>query len=88
MSHTFTTYYEDIAFEIEFDYFPASKGSWEGGVQIEPDEPESWEICTIKIFNDSDKNAKAVDVSDCFNKAMNDWFEEQVNDHILDNDEY
>ena len=88
MTHTFTTYYEDIAFEVEFDYFPASKGSWEDGVQIEPDEPACGDICYISIVNPDDSDIAAVDVTNCFSKSMCDWFEEQLNAHILDNDEY
>ena len=83
-NHTHTVFYEALAFEVEFDYYPESKGAREHGtgLQLEPDEPESWEICTIKIFNHKDKDAKCVDVTDCFNKTMNDWFDEQISTHI------
>jgi len=88
-NHTHTVFYEDLAFIVEFDYFPASRGAREHGtgLQLEPDESESWEICTIKIFNHEDKDAKAVDVTDCFGKTMNEWFDEQINEHIHEDTE-
>ena len=88
-NHTHTVYFEDLAFDVNFDYYPVSKGAREHGtgLQLEPDEPESWEICTIKMFNPEDKAAKKVDVSDCFNKAMNDWFDEQIEEHIHEDTE-
>ena len=88
-NHTHTVFYEALAFEVSFDYYPAERGAREkgSGVQLEPDFPESFDICTIKIFNHEDKNAKTVDVTDCFNKTMNDWFDEQVFDHIHEDTE-
>jgi len=43
-----TTEYELF---VKYTYYPAYKGAYEGGQQIEPDEPSSIDIdsCTVKL---------------------------------------
>ena len=88
-NHTMRADFEDMAFDVNFDYYPASKGAREAGtgLQLEPDEQESWDICEVSMVNPDDPDIAAVDVTNCFNKSMCDWFEEQLNAHILDNDQ-
>jgi hypothetical protein len=76
-NHTITVEYEDLTFDVEFDYTPASKGAREkgSGVQLEPDEPESWDICTIKLRNGK---IRPLDVTDWMSETMMSYFEEEV----------
>lgn len=39
----------DVTFEINFNYYPASRGAREGGLQLEPDEPAMAEINEISL---------------------------------------
>jgi len=83
-NHETTVYFEDFAFLVEFDYYPASRGAREHGtgLQLEPDEPESFEICTIKMINPDDAKVPAVDVSDQVPASLDDWFNDQITDYI------
>jgi hypothetical protein len=80
-NHTIPVDYEDLTFDVEFDYYPASKGAREkgSGVQLEPDEPASWDICTIKLRNGK---IRPLDVTDWMNEIMMGYFEEEVRDVV------
>ena len=83
-NRTITVKYEDFAFEISFDYFKATRGAREHGtgLQLEPDEPESWEVTQVSMVHPTDSKIKPVYVSDCLSKHLLDWFDEQVSAHI------
>ena len=51
MNKTTTITRDDNELEVNYDYFPASRGQRENGsgVQISPDEPASVELCKIKL---------------------------------------
>ena len=85
-NRTITVKYEDFAFEISFDYFKATRGAREHGtgLQLEPDDPESWEVTQISMIHPTDPKIKPADVTDCFSEAMLDWFDEQIGDHIYE----
>jgi hypothetical protein len=85
-NHTIPVDYEDLTFDVEFDYYPASKGAREkgSGVQLEPDEPESWDICTIKLRNGK---IRPLDVTDWMNDTMIGYFQWEVEEADISGDE-
>ena len=56
-NHTIQVDYEDMTFDVNFDYYPACKGARENGsgVQLEPDEPETYDLCTVSMVHPEDK---------------------------------
>ncbi len=70
--HSIIVPYEFLSFEVDFDYYPASRGAREkgSGVQLEPDEPESWEVTEVRMYNPDDMEAEVVDVTDQLNEKM------------------
>jgi len=80
---------EDLYFEVEFDYYPASRGAREkgSGVQLEPDEPETWEITEIFMVHPVDAGIKRVDVTEQIPGEVLAYFEEQVQEKIDEPDE-
>ncbi len=51
MNHTRTVTIADNELEVSFDYYPPSRGARERGtgLQLEPDEPATFEICEVKL---------------------------------------
>lgn len=81
-NHTTDIYYEDLRLEVEFDYYPYYRGDYCDGLQVSPAEPESWEICTVKLVHPTDKDVKPVDVTDVLPDVMNDWLDGMIEDYI------
>jgi len=46
-----TVYFRGVPIEVDYDYYPASKGARErgSGVQLEPDEPACVELTALSI---------------------------------------
>jgi len=82
--HDATIHYEDLTFEIQFDYYPASRGAREAGsgVQLEPDEPESWDVTEVKLVNPDVKDQIGIDVTDVMTDTMMEFFNEQAGEYI------
>lgn len=76
--------YEWLTFQVGWDYYPASKGARErgSGVQLEPDEPESWEITEVMLAHPTKKDVKPVDVINQVSKKMMDYLNEQITEEI------
>jgi hypothetical protein len=83
-NHETTVYFEDLAFLVNFDYYPASRGAREHGtgLQLEPDESASFEICTISMIHPDDAKIPAVDVSDQIPATLDDWFNDQIVEYM------
>jgi len=80
MTDTYTFYTtNDVAIECEYDYSPPERGSWEGGMQMEPDYPAYVELCTACIHNQ--------DVLDLLNDETIKAIEDRILEEI-DNPEY
>ena len=76
--------YEDLAFEVDYDYYPARPGvmTLPNGDPGYPPEPATMEVTGVKMVHPKDPKIKAVDVYDQLSDTMLDWFEEQVEDYI------
>lgn len=57
--HTLTLNVKGISYQVQGTYYQAQKGSCERGIQLEPDEPVSFEINSIL-----DEGGCEADVSD------------------------
>ena len=81
--------YEDLAFEVEFDYSPFRPGRMymPNGDPGYPDEPAEMEITSIKMVHPKDPRVKAIETYDLMSDVMLKWFEEQVEDYINTDDE-
>jgi len=98
MEYSFDASYEDHE-EIErdvvihYEYFPGCKGSFVDGLQIEPDEDESWEITSVMqdMLVAPDKRADVEiwtddelpdDEDGELKKSRDEGFDQNVIDHI------
>ena len=62
MSNVTVNMLREFELDVSVDYYPASKGRREhgSGVQLEPDEPASIEICSVSIvYVGKDGNSKS-----------------------------
>jgi len=99
MELSFETTYEDEEgierdVEITYDYYAGCKGMREGGVPMEPDEEESWEITktTQRPLMGLDKvewiEFFTEDFDDeYFGKELDEQFEQSVIEHIAEQKE-
>lgn len=88
-NHTIQVDYEELTFDVNFDYFGPSKGAREkgSGVQLEPDEPADWNLCAVYMVHPEGKTlsgnaVKPVDVTDCLTNAAEDIFLNAISDHL------
>jgi hypothetical protein len=82
-NHTITVNYDDMKFDVEFDYYPGSLARrGEAGLPMEPDEPATWEILKISIINPDSIDVAPVDVTYSFTAPMMDYFDDQIGDYI------
>ena len=69
----------DAVFECFFDYSPAERGSREDGVQMEPDYPESVEVCSVLCngveIMDYLSEDTLEDITDKIMESLNDYDE-------------
>ena len=83
-NYTTTIEYEDLSFQINFDYSPFRAGRMymANGDPGYPDEPAELDICTVLLVHPTDKDVKPVDVTDVMSDVMNDWIDGQIEDYI------
>ena len=88
-NHTETIEYEDLTFEVNFDYSKGDPGRMymANGAPGYPPEHEEWDICTVMLIHPTDKDVKPVDVTDVLSDTMNDWIDGQIEDVVHTEDD-
>lgn len=61
-------------------HYPFMRGSYEGGVQIEPDEPESFDIESVFVPSDPERT----DISEMISVGEMEWLSMECCKHIRD----
>jgi len=79
-------HYEDLSFEVDFDFTPGDPGRMylANGDPGYPPEPPEWDVTAVRLVNPDDKKANPVDVTGVMNNQMMDYFNEQVGENIDD----
>ena len=75
---------EDVEVTIDFNYTPPCKGSYEGGLQMEPDEPADVEILSIKTTPGKEIPIDALNKTQLWSieEACFDWVDENKCDKV------
>ena len=86
--HSAIIYYEDLAFEVDFDYSPGDPGRMymANGDPGYPPEPEEWDVTRVMMIYPDESAIKPVDVTSVMTQTMMDFFNEQVKEAMPDDE--
>ena len=84
--HSTIIFYEDLAFEVDFDYSPGDPGRMymANGDPGYPPEPEEWDVTEVRLVNSEEKKIEPIDVTSVMTQTMMDFFNEQVKEAMPD----